>query len=54
MTYKEWLNQTRDELVVLLRNDQEEALYQAWFAGYKAGMDKMVEFTETSAVGKPE
>ena len=54
MTYKEWLSENRDELDVLLRNDQEEALYRAWFAGYKAGMDKMVEFTETLVVGKPE
>jgi hypothetical protein len=33
MTFHEWLEEHKDELVQLLRNDTEEALYQAWIAG---------------------
>jgi len=44
MTFDEWFEQNRDELAPLLRSDDVEALYRAWFAGYEAGMDKMSKF----------
>lgn len=44
MKFDEWFEQNRDELAPLLRSDAEEALYRAWFAGYKAGMGEMGNF----------
>lgn len=33
MSFHEWLEENKDKLIQLLRNDPEEALYQAWIAG---------------------
>lgn len=41
LTFDEWFEQQREELKTLLRNDQQEALYLAWFAGYEAGLTAM-------------
>lgn len=46
MTFDEWFEANRDKLSDLLRNDQLEALYEAWFAGYEAGMDEMGKFAK--------
>ena len=43
MTYEEWFEQHRDILSGLLRNDQVEALWLAWYAGYKKGLDDRIE-----------
>ena len=37
MEFNAWLQEHKDELIDLLRNDQEEALFMAWLAGYSAG-----------------
>ena len=37
MEFNEWLEKHKDELIDLLRNDQTEALFMAWLAGYSAG-----------------
>jgi len=44
MTFDEWFEANRDQLSGLLRNDQLEALYQAWLAGYEAGLAEMSKF----------
>ena len=44
MTFEEWFEENRDELSDLLRDDQLEALYQAWLAGYEAGLAEMGKF----------
>jgi CBS-domain-containing membrane protein len=44
MTFDEWFEANRDELSDLLRDDQLEALYRAWLAGYEAGMAEMGKF----------
>jgi hypothetical protein len=44
MTFEEWFEANKDQLTELLRNDQLEALYEAWLAGYEAGMDEMGKF----------
>jgi hypothetical protein len=46
MTFDEWVEQNRDELAPLLRGDEIEALYRAWFAGYEAGLATMGEFAK--------
>jgi hypothetical protein len=43
MTYEEWFEQHRDILSGLLRNDQVEALWLAWYAGYQKGLDDRIE-----------
>lgn len=45
MTFEEWFKSNRDNLAELLCNNQEEALYCAWFAGMEYGMDEMSKFT---------
>lgn len=49
MNFDEWFEEHKDELAQLLRGDQEEALYQAWLAGYTAGLDQMGNFVKTLA-----
>jgi hypothetical protein len=44
MTFDEWFEQNKEELAPLLRGDEEEALYRAWFAGYEAGLAEMSKF----------
>jgi len=44
MDFDTWLEEHKDELTPLLRNDQEEALFLAWLAGYNAGTDTMSNF----------
>ena len=44
MTFDEWFEANRDELSDLLRGNELEALYRAWFAGYEAGMAEMGKF----------
>jgi len=44
MTFDIWFEENKDELSSLLRNDELEALYKAWFAGYEAGLDEMGKF----------
>jgi hypothetical protein len=44
MNFEEWFEENRDTLAGLLRGDQEQAVYQAWLAGYEAGMDEMGKF----------
>jgi hypothetical protein len=46
MTFDEWFEENRDQLTELLRNDQYELIYVAWFAGYEAGMDEMGKFAQ--------
>lgn len=33
MGFQEWLEEHKDKLIQLLRDDPEEALYQAWIGG---------------------
>ena len=44
MNFEEWFETNRDELATLLRNDDVEALYKAWLAGYEAGLAEMGKF----------
>jgi len=44
MTFDEWFEENKDELSLLLRNDELEALYRTWLAGYEAGLDEMGKF----------
>ena len=45
MIFNEWFEKNKDELSLLLRNDELEALYRAWLAGYEAaGLDAMGKF----------
>ena len=44
MSFDEWFEANRDELAVLLRGDQEQALYKAWLAGYESGLEEMGKF----------
>lgn len=44
MTFEEWFEANKDQLSELLRNDQHELIYTAWFAGYEAGLDEMGKF----------
>ena len=37
MEFNAWLEENKDKLTDLLRNDQTEALFMAWLAGYSAG-----------------
>jgi hypothetical protein len=46
MKFDEWVEANRDELATLLRNDDVEALYKAWLAGYEAGLAEMCKFTK--------
>lgn len=46
MKFEEWLEQNREELLKLLRNDTEQALYLAWIAGMEYGLDEMADFTK--------
>jgi hypothetical protein len=46
MTFEEWFEANRDELATLLRNDDVEALYKAWLAGYEAGLAEMGKFAK--------
>jgi hypothetical protein len=39
----EWFEQHKDILAGLLRNDQEEALWLAWYAGYQKGLESASE-----------
>ena len=39
MTFNEWLEENKDKLVQLIRDDPEEALFQAWIAGFDRGAD---------------
>jgi hypothetical protein len=43
MTFDEWFEQHKDILAGLLRNDQLEALWLAWYAGYQKGLDDRLE-----------
>lgn len=43
MTFLDWLEENRETLLSLLRNDTEDALYQAWIAGYQAGGDALAK-----------
>ena len=43
MAFHEWLEEHKDDLVQLLRNDPEEALYQAWLAGFVKGSDSIAK-----------
>ena len=43
MTFDEWFEQHKDILAELLRGDQEEALWLAWYAGYQKGLDDRIE-----------
>lgn len=47
MIFNEWFEKNKDNLAELLRGDQEEALYDAWLAGYTAGLAEMGDFTKT-------
>mgnify|MGYP000999625331 CR=1 FL=1 len=44
--FDDWFEANRDRLSDLLRNDQEEALYAAWFAGYEAGLEYMGKYAK--------
>ena len=44
--FNKWLEANQDELVNLLRNDQEEALFRAWLNGYEHGLGYMGKFAE--------
>jgi len=44
MTFDIWFETKTTELSSLLRNDELEVLYKAWFAGYEAGLDEMGKF----------
>jgi hypothetical protein len=46
MTFIEWFENNKEELSKLLHGDKEDALYLAWYAGYKAGLDSMGDFTK--------
>jgi len=39
--FDQWFEANRDELVELLRGDQEEALFRAWLHGYESGLSEM-------------
>jgi hypothetical protein len=39
MSFNDWLEKHKDELTPLLRNDQAEALFMAYLAGYDAWAD---------------
>ncbi len=39
MYFTEWFEENRELLAELLRGDQEEALWLAWYAGYQKGLD---------------
>jgi len=39
--FEQWFEENYDDLVHLLKTDQEELLFKAWLAGYEAGMDYM-------------
>jgi len=42
--FDQWFEDNKSELAELLRSDNVEALYRAWFAGYEAGLDEMGKF----------
>ena len=46
MTFDQWFEANKDKLSSLLRGDALEALYEAWLAGYKSGLDEMADFTK--------
>lgn len=46
MTFDQWFEANKDKLSSLLRGDAEEALYKAWRAGYKSGLDEMGKFAK--------
>lgn len=37
MSFDEWLEEHKDEIEELLKNDPVEALSKVWYAGYKEG-----------------
>ena len=41
MNFLDWLEENREHIVFLLRGDIEDALYEAWIAGYQAGGDSL-------------
>ena len=43
MNFNDWLEEHKDKLTELLRNDQEEALFMAWAAGYQAGANAIAK-----------
>lgn len=43
MTFEEWLEENENKIHSL---DGGEALYQAWLAGYEAGMNDMGKFAK--------
>lgn len=46
MSFEEWFEANRDKLAELLRNDDVEALYKSWLAGYEAGLAEMGKFAK--------
>jgi hypothetical protein len=43
MNLNDWLEEHKDELTPLLQNDQTEALFMAWAAGYQAGANAIAK-----------
>ena len=37
----EWLEENKDRLIELLRNDPEQALYEAWCNGYDSNTKRI-------------
>jgi len=48
MNFNDWLEEHKDKLTELLRNDQTEALFMAWLAGYDSGADQMIGIVKTA------
>jgi len=44
MEFNNWFEENRDRLEQLLRNDQQELVYECWLAGYQAGLKEMSNF----------
>ena len=48
MNFNDWLEKHKDELAELLLNDQTDALFMAWLAGYDSGADQMIGIVKTA------
>lgn len=44
-SFDEWFRRNEELCHEMLRSDQYELLYQAWFGGYSAGLDAMANMT---------
>jgi hypothetical protein len=41
--FQDWFEKNEDQIHEMMRNDPYELLWEAWFAGYSDGLDKMAE-----------